>query len=288
MNLFEKIFNYRMMAQLDEHGALAVTAQERRWLLMMLEHPDASSAIEPETLDRLRQCLCGSDEPSSGHFRTIIIEKAGSTVSSLYHPLMGTLRRMIVKKSGMQLLYTRKDGTLLPRQAGVPYKLEYSMVKKEWYLLWYNRRTRSLMTTRLRSIRLVEDMPVSEEFFNQAAAALASQLEKRTQHATIEIIPAYNRELSRILYALSCFDKQVQYDEPADTYAIKLTFLGDETEYVLSKLRFLGLRVRVTDHSYMKYRLREAAQKSLARYGYAPSAIETAQHNNGIMPAEAE
>lgn len=288
MNLFEKIFNYRMMAQLDEHGALAVTAQERRWLLMMLEHPDAVAAIEADTLHKLQQSLSGSDEqPHTGNFRTIIIEKAASTTSSLYHPMLRTLRQMIVKKSGMQLHYFRKDGHLLPRQAGVPYKLEYSMVKREWYLLWYNRRTRSLMSTRLRSISSVEEMPVSEEFFNQAADALARQRDKRMQHAMIEIIPAYNRELSRILYAFSCFDKQVHYDELSDTYTIKLTFLGDETEYVLSKLRFLGLRVRVADHPYMKYRLREAAHKSLARYGDA-SALEPSQYDNGVMSAEAE
>lgn len=286
MNLFEKIFNYRMMAQLDEHGALAVTAQERRWLLMMLEHPEAAAAIQPDTLDRLRQCLGASDEQPAP-IRTIIVEKAGSATSSLYHPLLRTLRQLIVKKSGIKLLYARKDGTLLPRQAGVPYKLEYSMVKREWYLLWYNRRTRTLMSTRLRSIHGVEEMPVSEPFFNEAAASLCRQLEKRMQHATVEIIPAYNKELSRILYAFSCFDKQVQYDELSDTYTIKLTFLGDETEYVLSKLRFLGLRVRVTDHPYMKLRMREAAQKALARYGYS-SALEPAQHDNGIMSAEAE
>ncbi|WP_201007927.1 WYL domain-containing protein [Paenibacillus glycanilyticus] len=286
MNLFEKIFNYRMMAQLEEHGALAVTAQERRWLRMMLEHPEAAAALSTDTLDKLRQCLGGSDERNDS-LRSVIVEKAGSAVPSLYHPLLRTLRQMIVKKSGMQLRHTRKDGFLLPSQTGVPYKLEYSMVKREWYLLWYNRRTRSLMTTRLRSIHSVEEMPVSGEFFNQAAATLAQQLEKRMQHATIEIIPDYNKELSRILYAFSCFDKQVQYDELSDTYTIKLTFLGDETEYVLSKLRFLGLRVRVTDHPYMKFRMREAAQKSLARYGYS-SALETAEHDNGVMSAEAE
>ncbi|GLX65988.1 WYL domain-containing protein [Paenibacillus glycanilyticus] len=286
MNLFEKIFNYRMMAQLDEHGAIAVTAQERQWLLMMLEHPDATAAIEPDTLIRLRQYLGGSDERADS-FQSIIVEKAGSTASTLYHPLLRTLRQLIVNKSGMQLLHTRKDGNPLPLQTGVPYKLEYSMVKREWYLLWYNRRTRSLMTTRLRSIVHVENMPVSGEFFAQAAAVLTNQLEKRMQHATVEIIPAYNKELSRILYAFSCFDKQVHYDELADTYLIKLSFLGDETEYVLSKLRFLGLRVRVTDHPYMKFRMREAAHKSLARYGYS-SVLEPAQDNDGIMSAEAE
>lgn len=286
MNLFEKIFNYKMMAQLDEHGAIAVTTQERRWLLMMLAHPEAASALEPDTLVRLRQSLGMDDKlQDPERIRGIIVEKAGSVSSSIYHPLMRTLRRMIVNKTGMQLLYSRKDGTILPRQTGVPYKLEYSMVKREWYLLWYNRRTRSLMSTKLRSIQQVEEIPVSAEFFDQAAATLARQLDKRMQHAAIEIIPAYNKELSRILYAFSCFDKQVHYDEQADTYTIKLTFLGDETEYILSKLRFLGLRVRVTDHPFMRFRMREAAQKSLARYGLT---LEPAEDNNGVMSAEAE
>ncbi|GED32207.1 hypothetical protein BCE02nite_33480 [Brevibacillus centrosporus] len=53
-------------------------------------------------------------------------------------------------------------------------------------------------------------------------------------------IPLYNGELSRILYAFSCFNKEVTYNEERDAYRITLSFLMDDREYILSKIRFLG------------------------------------------------
>ncbi|MNF19149.1 hypothetical protein D3C80_2237120 [compost metagenome] len=46
-----------------------------------------------------------------------------------------------------------------------------------------------------------------------------------------------------------------------------LTYLGNEGEYVLSKLRFLGKRVRVTEGSLLKKRMRDSAVKALTQYG---------------------
>jgi hypothetical protein len=92
-------------------------------------------------------------------------------------------------------------------------------------------------------------------------------LDARRYEATIEILPRYNAELSRILYAFSCFEKKVIYDEEQDTYRIQVTLLKDEIEYLLSKIRFLGMRVRVTEGTYLKKRMLESATLALERYG---------------------
>ncbi len=77
----------------------------------------------------------------------------------------------------------------------------------------------------------------------------------------------YNRELSRILYAFSCFEKDVAYLDESDTYRINVSYLSDEREYVLSKIRFLGKRVRVIQGEQLKKRMYESTTKALARYG---------------------
>jgi predicted DNA-binding transcriptional regulator YafY len=72
--------------------------------------------------------------------------------------------------------------------------------------------------------------------------------------------------MSRILYAFSCFEKEVEYVQQADTYRITLTFQADECEYVLSKIRFLGKRVKVVQGSRLISRMKETTAKALARY----------------------
>lgn len=52
------------------------------------------------------------------------------------------------------------------------------------------------------------------------------------------------------------------YDAETDTYKVKLILLGDEFEYLLSKIRFLGKRVRVVEGDYLKRRMLESFDES--------------------------
>lgn len=91
------------------------------------------------------------------------------------------------------------------------------------------------MSTKLSNIvNVTEDelLPEEAEKFIQRILGI---LESRKEQGIIEIIPVYNGEMSRILYAFSCFEKEVEYVQEADTYRITLTFQADECEYVLSK-----------------------------------------------------
>ncbi|MBC8081293.1 MAG: WYL domain-containing protein, partial [Gorillibacterium sp.] len=98
-------------------------------------------------------------------------------------------------------------------------------------------------------------------------AKLADLLDKRQEQAVIEVVRAFNPELSRILYAFSCFEKTVNYEEDSDTYRIQVTFLGDESEFLLSKIRFLGKRVRIIEGERLKHRMQDTTSMALARYG---------------------
>ncbi|WP_342428116.1 WYL domain-containing protein [Paenibacillus sp. FSL L8-0158] len=263
MSLFEKIFNYQIVSRLDESGAFATTSQERVWLQSMLADSAAIEAFTPSTLNKLRQMLA-DDEPleADGSLR----EKAGIPAVSVYHPLLRELRPILRSRSGICMTYKLRNGRMHERMSGFPYKLEFSMVKKEWSLLWYNRRHRALMSTKLSNIvNITEDelLPEEAEKFTQRIHGI---LESRKEQGIIEIIPIYNGEMSRILYAFSCFEKEVEYVQEADTYRITLTFQADECEYVLSKIRFLGKRVKVVQGSRLISRMKETTAKALARY----------------------
>ncbi|MGF7031268.1 hypothetical protein J2T17_002174 [Paenibacillus mucilaginosus] len=263
-NPFEKIFSYSIMSRLDESAAFTSTSHERAWLKRMLEHPAASEAFTAETLGKLRGLLAGEDDLSfSGGF----VEKAGAAGRPLYHPLLRPLRRMILAGSGMRLTIRTRSGLEFIGQPGFPYKLEYSMARREWYLLWYHRDEQTLLTTKLDTVLGVCAEPVSETETATALGRIKDILDARREQALIEVLPAYRRELSRILYAFSCFDKEVIYEEAQEVYRIRLTYLSDEAEYVLSKLRFLGKRVRVVEGPRLQQRMLESARLALGRYG---------------------
>ncbi|WP_135553616.1 WYL domain-containing protein [Paenibacillus cymbidii] len=264
MNPFEKIFNYQLISRLDESSAIALTSQERSWLQAMLAHEASADAFAPATLDKLRELLRAA---ASADFRGIVAEKAKSRERQVYHPLLRPLRRLIMRGAGIRITYRIKHGGVKDGQAGLPLKLEYSMVKREWYLLWYHMRSRALYATKLQHIVAAEETALPPERAAQLKTCAAAMLEERRESAVIEVVRLYNAELSRILYAFSCFDKSVDYDEATHVYRVRVHYLADESEFLLSKIRFLGLRVRVLEGDHLRRRMRESAARALERYG---------------------
>lgn len=263
-NPFEKIFNYQIMTRLEETDSIAITAQERGWLKMMLVHPEAANAFTPETLKRLEQIL--HIEHSGAEMKEIILEKAKGQERSVYHPHLRTLRRMIMRDQGFRLSYRTKLGEIRSNQSGFPFKLEYSMVKREWMLIWYSRKRRGLMYTKLDHILYIQGTSLPSFRIDHIKERLQNLVEHRQKHALIEIDRRYNGELSRILYAFSCFDKTVDYNEDSSIYRIKVCYLEDECDFLLSRIRFLGLRVKVVEGSTLQARMQETAAMALARY----------------------
>lgn len=264
MNLFEKIFNYQIISRLEDSGTFMVTSHERAWLKTMLGHPAADEAFTPDTLGKLRAIL---EQDTVMDTSDHLIEKARSREKQVYHPLLRTLRKLITERSGIRLTYEIKRGRMQSDQSGLPYKLEYSMVKREWYLLWYDFRHHMIMRTKLDKITSVTAEALQTMDADSILLKIKNALDARKGEAVLEVVRDYNRELSRILYALSSFEKDVAYDTENDIYRVRVVILGDETEYLLSKIRFLGKRVRIIEGDFMKRRMLESATKALARYG---------------------
>lgn len=268
MNPFEKIFNYQVFTRLDESGTITITAHERMWLKTMLAHPAAADAFSVETLDKLQKIL---DVDESIALPGSLLEKAKSREKQVYHPLLRQLRRILARNQGIRITYANKHGQIRSEQLGSPYKLEYSMVKREWYLLWYHLRQQSFMTTRLQHIRSVAEEPLTPDEFEVIRVQVEALLASKKEQAVIEVVHTYNKELSRILYAFSCFEKEVEYIAETDTYRIILLYLEDDREYISSKLRFLGKRVKIVGGHGLKERMLESATKALARFGIEPN-----------------
>lgn len=264
MNPFEKVFNYQLMNSLDSSGIFIVTAKERAWLKLMLNQPAAQNAFDAATLEKIKQILA-EDEPLDVF--THLMQKGQSKEHTVYHPLIRTLRKLITSHSGIKLSYEIKRGGTHEDMIGVPYKLEFSMIKREWLLIWYHLQHRKLMSTRLTKIVALTSEEIPKPKIERIIKHIERTMESHKTQATILVNSKYNGELSRILYAFSYFEKKVRYNEEEHTYTIEIQFDSSESEFVLSRIRFLGQRVKVTQGEYLQKRLLEAAMKSLERYG---------------------
>jgi len=267
MNLFEKIFNYQIFSRLDNSETYMLTTHERSWLKDMLAQPAATQAFAPETLLKL-QSLLAEDSSASQDLTEHLLQKARSVEKQVYHPLLRPLRRMILASEAGFLSFRLKNGQVRSEMRCLPYRLEYNMVKREWYLLWRQLRSRTIMTTKLANITQLtaDENLITAELAAKLNQETAEILERRKEQAVIEVVPRYNMELSRILYAFSCFEKEIDYDAATDTYRIRLTYSNNESEYMLSKIRFLGLRVRIVENEKLKRRMLDSANKTIARY----------------------
>ncbi|GEB34677.1 MULTISPECIES: WYL domain-containing protein [Brevibacillus] len=263
MNLFDKIHNYQLVARLDEAGLYPVTSHEKAWLAMMLAHPAAAHFFAADTLQKLQQ-LTATHERSAD--QASFVEKAGASTKQVWHPLIRKLRRIILGKNHILVHSATRKGPAFRKQRGVPYKLEYSLVKKDWYLIWLTVDSNQLLTTPLSLIQSIKEIYIEDEWYDSFLPVIAGKLAARKKSAKILVVRRYNNELQRILYAFSCFDKDVAYDPDTHEYTITLRFLQDEQEFILSRLRFLGLRVKVVENDQLKKRMAESAANALARY----------------------
>ncbi|MGO4699370.1 WYL domain-containing protein [Paenibacillus sp. 2TAB26] len=262
MNPFEKIFNYQILSKLEGSGTFIMTSHERSWLKTMLEHPAAAAALSPETLIQMNTILEEDQSLDTGG----LLHKAASREKQVYHSYLRPLRQAITNKSLLYISYKIKGDRTCTEQRGLPYKLEYSMVKREWYLLWYHINHRTLMSTKLDNVTGSSEQVCPTEYYEQLIGIVQGLMKKRSMSANILVVPEYNGELSRILYAFSCFEKEVSYAADSNEYTIQLHFSSKDSEYVLSKTRFLGKRVRIIDGEHLRRRMHESATKSLARY----------------------
>ena len=105
------------------------------------------------------------------------------------------------------------------------------------------------------------ELPDSQSLAVEAAAALESH---RLQ-AVIEMNPAYPSDRHRVLSALSAFERDVEMG-PGGVYRISIRYFQNEEEYLLQRIRFLGLRVKVIEPKHLIRRIQETARRVATIY----------------------
>ena len=255
MKLFDKMFNYELQSELAKDGdcreAFPVTATEMIWLKQALLSQSAAAFLQPTTLAKLTGIL---EAYQSDDMPEIFEKAAVNSPEKVPPPSFQVLRQALKEKSGL-LLSLLSHGTrpTLPAP-GWPILLEFNMARREWYLVWLRISDRKIRFTPLRHIPVAKllELPDSQSIASEAAAALESHRLK----AVVELNPAYPADRHRVLSALSAFDRDVEMG-PGGVYRISIRYFQNEEEYLLQRIRFLGLRVKLIAPRKLLGRMRD-------------------------------
>lgn len=267
MNLFEKIYSYHLHTEiLRRHGtALAlISHQEKSWLKAMLSSKSSHDFLSQQTWTLLSDMLRDVEEYPL--FEAVLEKGKPAEVPKLPR-WWKELRHMILKEQSISLDFCTRRGEFFQQQVGVPYRLEYVMPSGEWYLLWWpdgDAKDLRLMRTPLQLLERVEVVEGID--YQQKITQLEDYLANNVKSALIELNPDHNIDRDRVFYALSCFNRQCNYDEENDIYRIWVYYEADEEAYFLNRLRFLGSWVILLEPPQLRETMLESIKKARSRY----------------------
>ena len=268
MPLFEKINNHSLQQLLvTTDTPVPLTTIERGWLKRMLDLPVAGELLSEELRDKAGELVAQEEDfPEAAR----LVEKGKP--AEKYSPsatLLRQLRIAIRHRCQIRLSYLQSGGETCQDTRAIPCSLEFSMVRREWYLIWLEpeRQMRRPITTPLRLVQAVQPfdaVPNWDDYMRQ----FQEWLEKSQDTVTVMAEECYPGALLSVLSAFSCFDTKVESGKQKNTLRLSVRFQADEREYVLQKIRFLGRRVTVEGPEYFRERMRGTAEKALGRYLY--------------------
>ena len=93
----------------------------------------------------------------------------------------------------------------------------------------------------------------------------ASALEEQILTAVVEINPEFPTDRHRVLSALSAFNCDVEL-ESGGVYRISIRYLQNEEEYLLQRIRFLGLRVHISAPERLIARMKDTVARIAELY----------------------
>lgn len=247
MDIFQKIHNYEvqqfLLSQLNKNAPLPITKIEKSWLKEMINRSDAVNYLTSETLGKLSEVLSHIDSLDSDCY---VEEKR--MIKSIYSATRyyRTLRDAILTQSCISIDYRLNDGEIRSEDIGIPWRLEFSLTRNEWYLLWCRDAEAVAMTvTPFRNITAVNSV-IPHENYVERIQQLADVVHKSKKELQFFIQHQYNKERHRIFRIFSCFEKNINYDKEIDTYSMNVYYFVDDESYLIAKLRMLGKKVTVT------------------------------------------
>ena len=266
MPLFEKINNHTLQQiLLTEDTPVPLTKIERGWLKRMLELPASEDLLTGDLQSKLRGLL----ERETAFPETAELVEKGKTVvrDSSVGSVLKVFRTAIQEHREIELSYIQRNGEELQCGFGIACQLEFSMVRREWYLLWMDtdKKVSGANTTPLRMIcgvRILRELPDWDAYQGQ----FHEWMKGLQRTAVIRAEECYSGALLSVLNAFSCFDTTVVSGEQKSMLQLRVHYLADEQEYVLQKIRFLGRRVTVEGPEEMCHRMRLTADWALNRY----------------------
>lgn len=247
-------------------GPFLPTNAEKTWLFHRLQSSSTEAFLSNELKEKTFKYL--EDQKHSLDLKSVTIVKGIPNIEDPPHKHLRELRRLISDKLGMTIVYSTKNNKEFSEE-GVPFKLQYNIAKKQWYLWWLraNPDLEDIERNRITPLSKIED--ISEISLNRTKfTPLLNRLipdSSKKKKATISWEPQVESlDTYRFFHAFSSFEKDVIESE--GYYQMHVYYYQDEEKYLLSKIRLFGPHVRVLEPLSMQKELTQSAIEVLEKY----------------------
>lgn len=285
-NLFKKFYNYRLQQELmsdtvfmpvdnDKYntgkpckvttGPFVFTEEEKAWVKKIVNDPEANAFLQQTTIEKINN---GIKTVPVQKKRGLCI-KGAQIVPKSDSPHFAALCRIMRARQGIRIDYRQNDGIERNGEYGYPYKLELSMSRQEWYIIWLPDKRMDIYYTPLRNIIAVEAWEggaKNSQEHDEFTRNIQTRLRQTMRTVSLLITKQHYYEIHRVVYALSCFEREMTFDEQSKQNILTIRYLPSEEEYLLSKIRFLSKIVTITSPERLIKRMHYTATKTLSRY----------------------
>lgn len=264
-NLFEDWFLY------------PITTKEKQWLKGAIQLEEASWFLEKETIEKVKDIL--KEEPLSSiepFLKEKFVVHSNVKMSDREKGYLKLLFDILTSQNGFRLSYHTNAGKYFEEISGIPFKLEFSMAKKQWYILWLGLHVKNqmIMLTPLRHVNALEAIEVNQYDFVQLQKQFNQFLEEEMLSVTLKLNNRFfqsikrdiHEEKHRIFYNFSCFDKEVIFDEKKEEYTLFIYYRKSEEKDLLRRVRLLGQRVIIMEPERLRKEMLGTALRALNRY----------------------
>ncbi len=239
-----------------------LTTTEEEWLSYMLNQEKVHSFLSSEEKNSLLELLPANQQLG----QAFVLKRKPKNEEPNGH-LVPLLRSMIEEAQGMTITYSFRTGEEFT-EAGIPYKLYFSVQHQSWYVWWMRIEEGTLEERRRRTplvlIHDVDSLEVAPALHQQLWEELAETV-KTLDSLTLRIQPRYEgMDEQWFIQGFSRFQKEVIRKD--STLYMKIYYAPEDEGFLLSQIREFGPHIFVTEPKDIQQKLFQTSQNALRRY----------------------
>jgi hypothetical protein len=247
IQLFEENKN-KFYPVIDSKVPIRLTSIEKEWLKSVLQFDGVKMFLNESTIEKLNANLIEEIQ---------IFEE----VDSIYDSKIKTIIKAIIESKIITCTYITLYGTVHTESRVIPYKIEYSLRIKSFWLIGYSIDTKTMIKM---AVDRIEINALSNYDVDINIKELVEE-QKLTEPLVLEI-KDQKGSLERALHSFSAYRKNGIYDREKDLHKVNIYYYTFDEYELLKDIISLGCHVKIVEPSSLKEKLLEKTQRQISMF----------------------